>query len=651
MTEPTVSDAIFDLVKDYLTVPIAEGATCDNTFPAAPDVPVAGFSEVLGISIPATEDYIIHPVSTDGTNVATPVAPGYSATHADIATIALSAIAGATYGAYTLPATLPDDDAGIPDTNYPEAAMAAIERYAGLDDTLTAPSVSVGTTPTFLDIPSLDYDLSTIDMLDETIPAAPDLPDIDLVSNPDKLVLSITPALDDAIDKGLEGTQVLSHEAQRIMIDRASRPLDKKYQDATRAAFDASAARGFAETNGPLVEVLTDLAYEASYADREPFEAMRSETYQRGLKQLTAAVKSALKLEAANVAVHLEYAEKLVEVLRFNVAQQLAHANLLVTMFNEYLKVVKIIIAAYEDYVSTKLAEYQAATEVIDSETAVLDTNAAKVSVYEAQAGTVDTQAKIYTLETEQGTHPIEEFKNYVSGILKNVNIARTNIEAYQQATRAFAKAIDGQRARISGYAEQVRATGSATGVYEANWDVYSAAEGAVAASHDARRSWYGSSLQALSKEIQTFSTAAGSQRTYLRSLTDMAQANSSLYGQYASAVGAVLGYEKTYNRHSVALQEAASNIELATEDATVRMDALEAQATAVQESINIGLQAAKATTAAGCAQAAYSMRSISAGMRAGASMSDAGSDSNSWSKNESIQRSYDYRKTRSIDV
>jgi len=643
-----VAEPIFDMVTAHLVLPETD---CGGSFPEAPEVPVADFSSVVGIALPDKAPFTPHTIPTDGVVSASPISVGYSEAYADIATISLVGVSNALYGDYVLPNTLPSDAASAPDLGYPEAGFEIAPSDAGLDDTLTAPSITVGTVPSFYDIPEVSYDLQDMDVLGLAVPVPPSLPGADLMVDPGAMDYTFTPELLDAIDKALDGKEVISQEAQRILIERASRELDDATDAAERGAFAASAEAGFSETNGPLVDVLSEIVLEASYKDRAVHEGMRSEAYTRALSQVTEAVKSSLALEAANLSIHLSYAAKLLEVLKFNVAIQGEYVDLLITMFNMQLKAVRGIVSAYEAYVQTKLADYSAQGAVIKAQGAVLDTNSAKVSVMGAQTDTVEAQAQAYSLDITRATQELEEFSNYVKGILKNVDIARINIDSFKSAIKQYSLATDSDRATIEGYAGQVRATGSATGVYEANWDSFAAAHSAADANSDAIRSWYGSSLQSLTAEIGSFSAAATAQRAYTQTLTDWIQANASMMTDYASGVNAEINYVKTYNGHSISYEEASSAILLATEDASVRMESLSAQAAALQASIDVGLTAAEATSAAGCAQAAYSVKSISANLNATAGMSDTGSSKVSATLSDGVTRSYAYNKTRNIEA
>ena len=646
--QSAVAGPIFDMVNAHLNVP---DVTCTGEFPDAPEVPVADFSSVIGITLPTKAPFTPHPIPTDGVITAEPAAPSYSEAYADIATISLIGVNNSIYGEYVLPTTLPDDAAGAPDLGYPEAGFEPVPSDAGLDDTLTAPVLTVGTTPAFYDIPAVTYDLQSIDVLDVTVPVPPTLPDIDLMPDPGPLDYTFSPELLAAIDKTLGGNEVISQEAQRILMERAAREIDDVSEEAERGAFNASAEAGFSETSGPLVAILSGIAKDASYKDRAVHEVMRTETYKRALDQVVEAVKASLVLEAANLSIHLSYAAKLVEVLKFNVAIQEEYVNLLITLFNTQMGAVRNIVSAYDAYVQAKLADYKAQGAVIQAQDAILDTNSAKLSVMDAQTKTVEAQAQVYSLDVTLATQELEEFSIYVSGIIKNVNIARTNIEAYKSAIKQYSLATDSDTAMIEGYAAQVRATGSATGVYEANWDSFAAAYSASGANSDALRSWYGSSNQSLTAEIGTFTTAASEQRRYTQTLTDWIQANDGMMTDYASGVNAEISYIKTYNSHSISYEEARSAIDLATEDASVRMQGLAAQAEALQASIDVGLTAAEATSAAGCAQAAYSVRSISANLRATAGMSDTGSTKITSTLSDAVTRSYAYNKTRNIEA
>ena len=643
-----VSSPIFSMVDAHLNIPETD---CDTEFPAGPEVPVANFSSVVGIELPPKAPFTPHTIPTDGAISANPLAPSYSEAYADIATISLVGITNSLYGGYTLPASLPHETAGTPDLGYPEAPFEAISDDAGLDGTLAAPVIIIGTTPAFYDVPEITYDLQDIESLSLEPPATPALPDIVLMSDPGPVDHTFSPELLAAIDKALGGEEVISQEAQHILMARLKRELNELAEESERAAFISSAENGFSETNGPLVSVLSKIAKDASYKDRVVHESMRSETYQRALKQVTEAIKSSLVLEAANLAMHLSYAGKLVEVLKFNVAIQAEYVDLLIQMFNHQLTAVREVISAYEAYVQAVLIDYKAQGAVIQAQSAILDTNSAKVTVMGAQTKTLEAQADVYSTDVVRSTQELEEFNIYVQGVIKNVNIARVNIDAFKDALKQYSAATETDKATIEGYAAQVRATGSATGVYEANWDSFSVAHSAAGANSDAIRSWYTSSNQALTAEIGTFSTAASSQREYAQTLIGWVQANSAMFGKYASGAGAEAAYTKTYNAHSVSYQEAESAIDLATEDAKVRVQALTAQAEALQASVDVGLTTSEATSAAGCAQAAYSVRSISANLRATASMSDAGSNKISSNVSDGVTRAYAYNKTRTIEA
>lgn len=648
--DDTVSAQIFDMVKDYLDEAANAANSCNGLDINSPQIPIAEFSSSIGIGLPDPVPLAPHTVPSDGRVSGAVESPAYDGTYEDIASIALQEIGTALYGDYVLPRTLPDHNVGLPNILYPEAPYLPVEDDAGLSP-LDAPNIVVGEVPAFLDVPTLEYEIIDLAPVTSTPPTPPTLPELELLEQPEKFAMQVSQGLLDAIDRGLDGVEVIGFPEQQIMLDRDSRLVDHEYDKAERAIFDQYAASGFYSATGPVIAAVSELAYDASFKDREVYEKTRDDLHERALRQMREAVKAALTLEATNGAVHLNYASKLVETLKFNVAMQVEYANLLVSVFNEQMKGVRVLMASYKAYVDAVITQYNAYTRAVVSQNAVLDTNSAKVTAYGAQVGTIGVQADAYSAEIEHLTQPLTEYQIYVQGILKNVELAKTNIESFSQAVRAYGEAIDADTAKVGAYAAQVSATGSATGVYEANYDAYSDTLSAERGSNEARRSWYSSSLQALSGEIAEFQSASQAQRVYLRALTDWTQANSTIHNQYASAISAESGYITTFNQHSVSLSESQMNIDLAAEDARVRMDALEAQAIALQASIDIGLTAAGATTAAGCAQAAYSVRSISAGMRATAGMVDSGTASASTTTATSTNRSYAYRKTRSIST
>jgi hypothetical protein len=643
------SDTVFDLVKAHLA-DVPDAIECTSYYPEAPTVAVANFSGLIDIGLPDLDNYYYIDTPLDGTISATIATPHYSGSYEDISVIALDSLVSAIDEAYTLPPTLPTDEAQDPDLAYPVAGFKSVPTSAGLT-TQTAPTISIGVIPDFLDIPSVSYDLSDLDTLDETLPSAPTLPDLDLLESPTKLSHTISSNLEAEILNAFSGVVVLSGEAQEIMLARAHYEFDLGIDRKERELFRAEAAGGHYDVNGGLLGRVADLKHDASFKDREIYEKIREDVSKRALARMTEAVASALTIESANLAMHLDYAAKLVETLRFNVSAQVQYANLLVELFNSSLKGGRQLISAYQEYAKTVIAEYQAKVVAEESKTAVLDTNRAKLDSREAQLGTKEAQIGVYSDEIRQAVLPLQEYQVYVSGVMKNVDVARVNVNSLKEAIKAFEDAISVSTARIEASASEIRATGSATGVYEANWNAYNEAHSVAETLYKTQRAWYGSSLEALQAEIGNLQAASQAQRSKLRALTEWTQANQTLAGQHERTFGAVADYTKQFNRSAIAYQEADASIDLAQKDVLVRVDALEAQAQAIQESINLGLLSAQTQTAAGCSQAANSMKSIAAGMRGTASADQSGSSSASATASESTSKAYIYRKTRTISA
>lgn len=643
------SSSPFAMVKEFFSG-LPDEINCTGYYPDAPTVPVAQFSGVLGIDPPELSDYVYVTVPTDGTIDVSLYTPTYTGSHTDIAAITLDSVVSAIEGVYSLPPTLPEDSAGAPPLDYPVAGFGGVPTSAGLT-THTAPSITVGTVPGFLDIPEVTYDLSGIEPLAESIPTLPTITGPELLGSPEQLAHTVSAELDAEIHNAFLGRVVLPGEAQQIMLARAAREHELVQDRKERALFTKVAAEGHFSVPGGAIAALSDMQYDGSYKDREVYETVRSEVYKRATDRMLEALSSVLTLESANLAMHLDYCAKLTETLRVNVALQVEYANVLIGAFNSAVRAAKLLVAAYNDYVKAVLSENSALAAVVRRDNAILDTNMAKVGAYEAQQGTIEAQAGLYENGIRQAILPLKEHQIHVSGVLKNIDIARINLDSLKESIRAHDGAVDVLSEKFSGYAAEVRATGSATGVYEANWDAYSAAHSVAETLSEARRNWYTSSTQALRSSMEEFQTASQAQRDLVRTLSEWAQANTTMAGQHERTYREVADYTKQHNAQVLSREEAESNIDLAEKDVLVRMDALEAQAVALQESINVGLQSAETMSAAGCAQSAYSMRSFTAAMRATADKSETASQASRATQSASTTKSYVYRKTRSISA
>lgn len=646
--------SVFNIVNKYVDQ-IGGGSfslSCTDLDGINTAAPTVNASVIQSISQPTIGDYdgATFKYASTATLSADPLDASYTNSFVDIASIAINDLSNTLYNGYSLPSSLPTPTLDSPDLNYPEAGFISVKNSAGLSE-FDAPDIQVGLPPEFLDIPEITYDLTPLESLSIVLPEIPDLPPVEMLSNPEYLLRDLSPELEEALNKAVDGQVILSPQVQQAILTTEMRRINKDYSRKEREVMRRAAAAGVSLMSGTNTEALIELEWDLTEAEQDVYFKMREEVRERAIKHVQEAIKQQLRLEAGNMALHFQYAAQLVEVLKFNVAQADEYANLLISMFNSNLSAIKKVVASYEAYVDATLAQYRVSAAQLETQRAVLETNTAKVTAYAAQVGTVGVQTDVYTAEARKAAQELEEYSLYVKGLLNNLDIARINIKSFAESNRAYSAAIDVNKAKIEGYAAQVRATGSATDVYEANWQAYAQAQNAAVTASDARRQWYESSVQNLRAELSNFDEASAAQRSYYAALTAWSRANISVSNQYEASVRQLAAAKSSDDSRVVSNADVKLRTAMANADVVSKQDTLQAQADAINASISIGLEAAKATAAAGCAQAANSIRSISAGVSASAGLQSSESYSGTLAKRRSVTNSKSYRKVVSESI
>jgi hypothetical protein len=633
-----IYDNVVSLVTDAINESLAASSSYGDYAPESITLPAVEFTGVISGEVPDSPTY---------TADVPPTANITGSLDRALYTAASSVIGSLEVGnlpltlGYQTPATVePLPDIPLPSWvgNSPEAGFVTVDTSAGLTD-VAAPIVVVGVPPDLLPIPELSFEAYGIGMLDITVPTPGVVPDVDELGNPDKLVVQLDPALLTAINTTLGGQDIMPIQDQ--LYKMATHDRRHEMIHAERTLFVDSAARGFGDTNGPLAERIGDMMYTAAKQDGDDYEKGRDFIYKQAAAKLVTAVQQSIALETANFAVHLSYASKLVEVFQFNIELHKGLFNVIISMYETQVQAINAVIQAYNSYVNASIAENRAEIAEISAAQAVLRTNQATVQMYDAQGKTASVRADIYSTDVEQQTLTIEEFGTYIDGLLTNVELQKLNITAYKDSLRAYSDSVKVDRRKIDAYGAEVRATGSVVDVYKENWDLYSTANTALSGQNSSVGNFNRSSMQSLTAEIGVFRNAAEQQRSYLRGVSRWLTENGGIVREYTRAVRQVVSFVQDKNAAIIGLDEANIRIDLAAADFASTESALDAQRAAAQATIDAGLLASEATLYAGQAQAAYSIRSISASLGSTASDGDTKSFTSSATEGQQYTRSY----------
>lgn len=643
--------AIYDNIRDLVNDAIADSVAAIGGFEYNPPpiiIPAVEFSTSLTATLPASPSYLpaTFPETVAPTGALDKAA--YTAASSVIGSLSVGTFPAKYYATpvYSDPLPTPDQPQGVGPP--PEAGFIAVQEGAGLTD-IPAPVITVGERSVLQEIPLLDYEVYGFEKLTTPVPDVRPVPSVEELSNPDQLVVQLDPALLDAIQTTLDGQDLLPILPELFEIDTEDGRRQRVHEE--RLLFIESAAKGFSDSNGPLFEKLADLEYEAMLPAVAGYEKSRDEIYQIGENKLKQAVRQAIALETANFAVHLSYASKLIEVYEVNLKLHADLFNIVADMFQLQLQGVNAQIDAYNTYVRTVLAEQRAVASEIESFQAQVRTDNAEIDMYEAQIKTTEAQTDVYVTDINQETLRIDEYVAYIQGLMKNVEIVRLNIDAYQEALRAFTVSTKADSAIIDAYSAQIRTEGSAIDVYRENWDLYSAAYAAIGGQNNAVQQYNTASLAALRSEISVFSAAASQQRAYLEAIGRWVSANNSVASDYERGVQALARFYTGKNAVEVDLSEATSRIQMAQAALDSIESSLAAQRDAAQAVVNAGLLASEANTYAGQAQAAYAIRSVQTQLGSTATDSDKQGYSNSASEGRNYRRTYSNTKRANVSV
>lgn len=641
---------IYENVASLVTDAVADTAAAFSEFDFSPpplNIPAVDFSSNISASLPNAPSY-----TPDGGPPVTDITgdldrASYSAASAVIGSLTLPDLPTTlTYETPIGADALPDLDRPIRPGEAPQAGFVAVNDDAGLE-TVTAPTIAVGSPPALEPIPPLDFDAIGISKLAVEFPEPPSVPAVEELQTPDQLTVQLEPELLSALQHTLSGQDIMGVQDQLYRL--ATHDLRRGRADTERKLFAEHASRGNCEASGPLFEDLADLHYESRLQDGQSYEQGRDFLYEKAKDKLVTAVQQSIAIETANFAVHLSYASKLIEVFEINAQLHNTILNILIDLYTTQLTGVNAIISAYNSYIGAALAEYRAESATLEVAQAKLQSNRARVEMYQAQARTSGVRVNVYETDVEQAALPSEEFSIYVDGLLQNVDIVRTNLQGYQDALRAFTQGIQQDRAKIDAYGAQIRAEGSAADVYRENWDLYNAAQSALSGQNSAVAQFNRSSQQALESEINVFGRAAEQQRSYLRNLSVWIEQKRGAWADYSRGVSAVVGYMEGKNSAVVDLEEASVRVDLSRADFATTEQALDAQRAAAQANIDAGLQASSTTTYGALAQASYSIRDVSARLSASASDSDAKTFSSNATESNQYTRSYLYKKSQTL--
>ncbi len=259
----------------------------------------------------------------------------------------------------------------------------------------------------------------------------------------------------------LQGGTGLPAAVQQALFDKArSREVDTA-KEATEAAFDTWAARGFSMPPGMLVEQVNVAQEKSRLAQNTLEREILIKSAEWEIENLRVAVERGIALETVLINKFSNSAQRTFEAAKYRVEADIALFNAMVSLYNAASSAYQVKANVFKVQVDAQLAELEAYKAQIEGEKAKAQLNEQTVRVYEARIKAVASRIEIY--KTQMEAAKIES------------DVIRGKIEAYRSDVEAYSSKIDAEKARFNAYEAQLRGEAAKANSLEAEANAYAA--------------------------------------------------------------------------------------------------------------------------------------------------------------------------------
>lgn len=605
-----------------------------------PSADGAGLGGLPAFSMPAPP--------TPGGVTNNPVAASYSASSAVLNWSPPPAASAPSYGSPEAPSGQVSVSTPAPPLDYPQVSAPPATGSAGLVG-IQKPSIAIGSRPTLLNPTLADFSVSSIRPFDDPLPSYSSI-SVSPLGAPGRLNYTADAALIERMRVTLQGSDVLTEAIQDAIYATLTSELDSKELFGLQQVMSGSAARGFSMPTGAANRQVAELLNEIRAAREDASFKVRDETYERAKNLLLETTSKAMAHEAKRFELHLRYGKKLVQTLQFNVKAAKALFDATVDLFNTKAALVNELVGNYRAYV--RAVEAQGDAKVAQVRLALGD--ALKFNyeseMYAAQIGTARAMAEVESISAKDQALVLAEYEAYLIGALSQVDAVKTNVESFREAIRAMGKAIEAEGAKFDAQAEQVRAAGSMTGVWEANVNAYAGFWRAEGDRTSAFNSYIQETGRLLDAQVSEFREYAGAHRSFVQAQTAKVEAQASAVSAWSRAIRAGSSYTSAYNKAEAERAGAVNMQSMGRAASSMNKQALAASEAAFEARQKAAELASNATIAAGLAQSALGVIGASVGITGNASSDKGASRRGSTSFSHNGARSWTNTRSHSRD-
>lgn len=422
----------------------------------------------------------------------------------------------------------------------------------------------------------------------------------------------------------LQGGTGLPAAVQQALFDKArSREVDTA-KEATEAAFDTWAARGFSMPPGMLVEQVNVAQEKSRLAQNTLEREILIKSAEWEIENLRVAVERGIALETVLINKFSNSAQRIFEAAKYRVEADVSLFNAMVSLFNAKSSAYQVAATVFKVNVEAQLAKLEAYKAQIEGEKAKGQLNEQTVRVYEAKLKAIASRVDIYKAQME--------------GAKIESDVIRGKIEAYRSDVEAYAAKVGAEKTRFEAYEAQLKGEAAKANSLEAEANAYAATVRANEAKANLKVKYVEAKISAMGADVSNANSKIELEKARVSASAEAISSKARVYAADVSRYSEEIKASGMASESATKILEMRLRNNLAYFDAAIKeYDAKMGRLLEQSKLVVEGLRSAGQYTAA-LAQGAMSAIHLNA------SMSASGAASSSSSYQNSFQEIHNYK-------
>ena len=530
--------------------------------------------------------------------------------------------------------SLPSDEPDAPPLTYPQQTPKGDPGGASTPD-LSPPEFSLGDRPELATMTPIDFTPSGLrpvdlgDLMPEYEP-----PDVSELEWQTELKYEADGGLRAKLRELTEGRDEVSHwigqmvQAKLYVSD--IRELERRTKTQLDQIMDQTAGKNFSLPHGPAEALVLGEAGRELEDSYKAAQKIRDEVFDAAITTVTEAVGRSIVVEQYHFKLYMRYLRQNLRVYQLNLELANQAYNALVEVYGLVERGLRTRIDAYNQYVNAVTAENRALASQVNFTEAEVSSYRAKVQMYAAEVGLRQKSAQVQRDDVRYQALVFDEYQAQLRGALADLQIVETNIEAFQEAVRAYSNHTQWYDSALGAYEAHIDAGVSKIAVDEAKFDSYRqlwAAEGERAG---AFREYVQASTSAMDASLQDYREAVRTQQGYFSDVIGALNSSVQAAAGYSQAAGEAAQHAGAYNSAGVSYTSALNDVAVAEGAKDMAQDAILAESSVQLAKLATANEAAKVTAAGALSQAASAIFQVGLSATGASSHRVSGRDSGS---------------------